>query len=111
MSWFRSWIVFGVMLSMSAGAAQADKFHAELSGDNEVPPVMTDTTGQGEVLFEGNRATIRLRVNDGVTIQQAHIHCAPAGVNGPVVAFLAGAQPAGLFTTIRIRWAGAKRKS
>ena len=58
----------------------------------------TDTTGKA--LFRLNKAEteieIQLHVNDGVRITQSHIHCAPAGVNGPIVVFLAGLHAAGL---------------
>ena len=82
-----------------AGMAHADEnFKATLSGDNEVPPVVTDTTGKAFIRL--NKAEteleIQLHVNDGVRITQSHIHCAPAGVNGPVVVFLAGNHAAGL---------------
>ena len=29
-------------------------------------------------------------MNDGVRVNQAHLHCAPRGVNGPVIIFVAG---------------------
>ena len=85
-----------------AGMANADElFKATLTGDQEVPPVgpvITDTTGKA--FFRLNKAEdeieIQLHVNDGVRITQSHIHCAPAGVNGPVVVFLAGLHGAGL---------------
>ena len=82
-----------------AGMANADElFKATLTGDQEVPSVITDTTGKA--FFMLNKAEteieIQLHVNDGVRITQSHIHCAPAGVNGPVVVFLAGLHAAGL---------------
>jgi hypothetical protein len=81
------------------GAANADElFKANLSGDEEVPPVVTETTGRA--LLRLNKAQteieIQLSVSDGVRITQSHIHCAPAGVNGPIVIFLAGLHAAGL---------------
>lgn len=81
------------------GMADADElFKATLTGDQEVPPVITDTTGKA--FFRLNKAEdeieIQLHVNDGVRITQSHIHCAPAGMNGPVVVFLAGLHAAGL---------------
>ncbi len=81
------------------GVANADEFFkATLTGDQEVPPVATDTTGKA--FFRLNKGEteieIQLHVNDGVRITQSHIHCAPAGVNGPIVIFLAGLHAAGL---------------
>lgn len=67
-------------------------FQAQLSGANEVPPVDTDTSGKAKIRFneEFTSAEFLLVIRDGQRITQAHIHCAPAGVNGPVIIFLAG---------------------
>jgi hypothetical protein len=81
-----------------APAAWADEtFKATLSGEQEVPPVITDATGKFnlQVNKTETEAEFSLRVNDGVRIRQAHLHCAPIGVNGPIVAFLAGDNAAG----------------
>jgi hypothetical protein len=69
-----------------------ETFKANLSGDQEVPPVETDTTGKFKLQLNKaeTEAEITLTVSDGVRIRQAHLHCAPAGANGPIVAFLAG---------------------
>jgi len=83
-----------VVASIAAAAnARADElFQARLSGDNEVPAVATDTTGHAEVLVSKGRtsAEYMLRVENGVRVTQSHFHCGPAGVNGPVIVFLAG---------------------
>ncbi|MGE0680837.1 MAG: CHRD domain-containing protein [Candidatus Binatia bacterium] len=65
-------------------------FLATLSGAQEVPGVVTDTIGKCKVKFnrEFSEAQFRLDVGKGMGVTQAHLHCAPAGVNGPVVAFL-----------------------
>lgn len=78
-------------LALSAPAF-ALEFTARLSGDEEVPPVATDTSGRFHIEFnrEKTKGEFQLRVEDGVRVTQAHIHCAPKGVNGPIVAFLAG---------------------
>jgi hypothetical protein len=72
--------------------ADDQKFEAELSGDNEVPPVVTATTGKVEIEFNGDetKAEFELEVRKGVRVRQAHIHCGARGVNGPIVVFLAG---------------------
>lgn len=79
-------------IAPTAVAADDYKFRAQLTGDNEVPAVETDTEGRAEVRFtsDGLEAAIRLEVRDGVRVTQAHLHCAPEGENGPIVAFLAG---------------------
>ena len=88
-------LVIAITYADRAGADEL--FKATLSGDEEVPPVATDTTGRA--LLKLNQAEteigFQLHVNDGVGIQQAHIHCAAVGANGPVVVFLAGFNQAG----------------
>ena len=39
--------------------------------------------------------SFKLIVAQGVLVTQAHIHCGPPGVNGPVVVFLFGLNSAG----------------
>lgn len=91
-------IGFGVVY-----AANELKFEADLSGAQEVTTpgggVDANTTGAVEVEFDRalTKAQFRLTVRDGTGIIQAHFHCASAGVNGPVVAFLFGpADPPGV---------------
>lgn len=73
------------------------KFKADLTGDQEVMPVQTDTTGEFEIEFNEDftKADFRLRVEDGKAVTAAHIHCGAAGQNGPIVAFLFGTIPGG----------------
>ena len=81
-----------VLCGAAATAWAGDTFKATLSGDQEVPPVATDTTGKFKLKLNKaqTEAEVTLSVKSGERIQQAHLHCAAAGVNGPVVAFLAG---------------------
>jgi hypothetical protein len=86
-------IVAAVTTLMVAGVVYAEgTFEATLVGTEEVPPVQTATKGKALVVFNADdtAASFRLQVRRGVRITQAHIHCAPQGVNGPIVAFLAG---------------------
>ena len=82
---------------MAANSGDDDReFKAVLSGANEVPtPIVTAASGKAE--FEVNRDQTKIKFE--LTIRNAtnilgaagaHIHCAPAGQNGVVVAFLAG---------------------
>ena len=88
--------------------AHADngKFEAELTGAEEVPAVVTDTTGEAkfDVNFDETEIEFELEIEDaeGILAGGAHLHCAPAGFNGPVVVFLAGAVPGGFDGEVQI---------
>lgn len=90
-------------LCLCGASAYADdglEFEAELSGDQEVPPVETEATGEAEfeVNEEFTEIKFKLKVKDTTGMlgaAGAHIHCAPAGENGPIVVFLAGMVPGG----------------
>jgi hypothetical protein len=70
-------------------------FRAHLSGDQEVHPVNTKATGQAifQLSKDGTSLSYKLIVANIENVTQAHIHFAPAGVNGPVVAWLYPAGP------------------
>lgn len=84
--------VIALLLTVSAAAAQTEQknFRASLKGRNEVPAV--DTNAQGEAIFKLNEAgdeiSYKLIAANIENVLQAHIHLAPAGVNGGVVVWL-----------------------
>jgi hypothetical protein len=94
--------------SIAYGQAGLD-FKAELTGSEEVPPVITATTGEAK--FEVNSAmtevAFELEIEDAQNIfgaAGAHIHCLPAGeTTGPVVVFLAGQVPGGFDGKVEIK--------
>jgi hypothetical protein len=75
--------------------AQPRTFVAPLSGAQEVPP--NDSLARGQAVFrvsaDGTSIHYRLIVANIENVTQAHIHLAPAGANGPVVAWLYPAAP------------------
>jgi hypothetical protein len=77
------------------------RFRTNLTGAQEVtdPPggVTTDTRGRAEVNFNRglSRATVEVIVNGGAGIILAHLHCASAGVNGPIAVTLFDIPPPG----------------
>ena len=99
----RNFAFVGAVAAMLAyaPAALADgfKFRTFPSGEQEVttPPggVDSDTSGDLKLRFDRalTQAKFSLRIFDGKGITQAHLHCAPAGVNGPIVAFLYNGAP------------------
>lgn len=76
----------GVVLRISSGKPLATNFRAHLSGEDEVPPV--DTQAQGQATFnlsaDATQLDFKLNVANIQDVVASHIHCAPAGVNGPV---------------------------
>ena len=85
-------VVVALLAAPSVAYGDGLKFEAELSGAQEVPEVVTDTTGEINAKFDDalTEVEFKLKVFDGVAVTQAHFHCGRAGENGPVVAFLFG---------------------
>lgn len=99
-------VLAGVALAQPENSFAEADFVAELSGANEVPPVVTDTTGEARFILDGDVLRFELEIEDATEIfgvAGAHIHCAPAGENGGIVAFLAGAVPGGFDGTVEIK--------
>lgn len=87
-------LVFG---SHAEGQDPAKNFVAHLDGGQEVPERQTTATGQATFRLsrDGTQLGYRLIVANIENVVASHIHLGPAGVNGPVVAFLFGAVPPG----------------
>jgi hypothetical protein len=94
-------VLLAVLVVTSASAtdvtARSRVGRAVLSGDEEVPP--RDTDARGRAIFrlsrDGSELTYVLIVARIENVVAAHIHVGAPGVNGPVVAFLAGPLPPG----------------
>ena len=85
--------LFFVFLNTSHAA----DFVANCAGANEVP--MRETRARGTAVFhvseDGTALHYKLVVANIDNVVAAHIHVAPAGSNGPVVAFLFSGAPPG----------------
>jgi hypothetical protein len=70
-------------------------YKATLSGDNEVPPVETDAIGNVMLKIDGAMTGLRYRIDvlHLKDVTAAHIHCGPAGANGPVGVTLFSGDP------------------
>ena len=93
---WRSLFLLIVLLATmgNPGIALADNrnFTAHLVGSEEVPARDTLATGQAffQLSKDGTELRYLLIVADIDNVVASHIHVGAAGVNGPVVAFLAG---------------------
>ena len=96
MSGFRlPWLVFAVLpLVATCGddepSGPATSFSAVLSGDEEVPAVVTSATGNATLEISGSAITYTITVANLLNPVVSHIHIAPEGVNGPVRLNLCG---------------------
>ena len=74
-------------LAQKEGEDAGRPLTAHLAGTNEVPSGDPDGSGHARVTLNQGRSRIcfDIEVEDIGTVVNAHIHAAPAGVNGPVV--------------------------
>ena len=88
--------VFSVVGLANAGKGTDLEFKTKLRGDNVAPtPVNTETHGKFKAKFKRGEIEFRLKLRDGFAAMSAHLHCAPEGQEGPIVARLAGSDNAG----------------
>lgn len=89
-----SLLIIAPVLAAEASSTQRN-FTAQLSGDEEVPAVDTQATGAAKFQLnkDGDELSYKLIVANIDKVSMSHIHLAPAGENGPVVAFLYNEAP------------------
>lgn len=76
----------GVVYRIAPVSKATKNFTAHLSGGEEVPPVATSAQGQAAFMFNADLSAMafKLVAANIENVVAAHIHCAPAGVSGPV---------------------------
>lgn len=86
-----------LVLALASSATAGESFVATLSGDDEVPARATPATGVAKFKLreDGSVLLYKINVENIENVVAAHIHCAPAGVNGPVGVTLFGGAPGG----------------
>ena len=73
-------------LTLQVAAQESEqKFIAELTGKEEVPPNQSPSTGFAWVKITNDEIRYEVNVTDMDKVNAAHIHLAEAGKNGPVV--------------------------
>ncbi|WP_256686159.1 ferritin-like domain-containing protein [Halococcus qingdaonensis] len=92
--------IVGAGDSGGGDAEVIEQSNVQLAGENEVPPVDTDATGEATLeLVEGSdgpKLQYELSVQNIENVTAAHIHLGNEGENGPVVAFLFGPKESGV---------------
>ena len=82
-------VVLAVSIVPSSFAAQK-RLRAELSGNEEVPPVKTNATGDFKLTIYKKELSYELNVDSIMNPTVAHIHKGKKGENGPPIAGLFG---------------------
>jgi hypothetical protein len=97
---FRLFVLLLILFSLAVAgsvAAQPETFTAHLSGGEEVPDNNSKATGQAVFKLRDDGLHYKVIVANIQNVTMAHIHVAPAGENGPIVAWLyPGGPPAQL---------------
>lgn len=88
-------VILTALMAVTPVTADSRNFRAHLSGSEEVPPVATHAQGQAvfQLSRDGTELSYTLIAANIYDVLQAHIHLAPAGVNGPVVVWLYPSAP------------------
>jgi len=62
------------------------EYETELSGENEVPPVETEASGEATMTLNeaGDELVYEIRVEDIEGVVAAHVHCGDSDENGPI---------------------------
>lgn len=88
-----SLLLFAAMLFVMPAYAEVLNLEATMDGSQEVPPVATTATGIGTFVLDTTAHTLSYSITfTGLTASAtaAHIHNAPAGINGAVIFPLIG---------------------
>jgi hypothetical protein len=87
--------VAGLVAVGVATAAVNGHWNAHATGDNEVPPNASRAQAQANLKLsaDGESLSYKLNVANIENVTQAHIHMAPSGTNGAIVAWLYPSAP------------------
>ena len=93
---------FSLLISAALVSVQGPSFVADLSGAEEAPPIDTGGSGLASFLLNpGSTAlTFEVMAANIRDVTASHIHCGPAGANGPIGVTLSEGAPgmvAGIF--------------
>ena len=94
-------LILSTALAVSTGFAAEKSFHAKLTGNNEVPSVKTEASGniKFELSSDGKVLSYKLEVKNIENTTAAHIHRGMKGKNGPpLVNLFSGPKKEGKFS-------------
>jgi hypothetical protein len=78
-------VFLGFSISAASLAVSAQSMKVNLTGAQEVPPVMTSASGVGSIMVGPDGSVSGTITTNGVEGTMAHIHEGAMGQNGPVI--------------------------
>jgi hypothetical protein len=72
-------------LTCASPLVAAQDVKVALSGNQEIPPVTTNASGNGTLVVAADRSVSGSVTVSGVSVTVAHVHEGAAGSNGPIV--------------------------
>lgn len=76
---------FAVLVAAYSASVASDEIKVVLSGNQEIPPVVTSASGIGTIAVGPDRSVTGSVTVSGMSATVAHIHEAAAGANGAIV--------------------------
>jgi len=77
--------IIGICIGFASLAVSAQSMKVNLTGAQEVPPVMTSASGVGSIMVGPDGSLSGTITTTGVEGTMAHIHEGAMGQNGPVI--------------------------
>jgi hypothetical protein len=84
-NYFFTKVALALCVGIASFCASAQSMKVNLSGSQEVPPVMTSASGVGVIMVTPDGSVSGTITTSGMEGTMAHIHEAPMGQNGPVI--------------------------
>lgn len=78
-------IALAIWLAGTAVGASSQEVKVTLSGNQEIPPVVTAASGTGTITVNTDRSLVGNVTITGMTVTVAHIHEGAAGTTGPII--------------------------
>ena len=76
-------LTFSALLALDVSAALGADIAVKLTGDQEVPPVVSSATGTGTIVIKADKTVSGSIKTNGIAGIMAHVHLAPK--NGPPI--------------------------
>jgi hypothetical protein len=78
-------LAISALLAAHVASAVGADIAVQLTGDQEVPPVVSSASGTGTIVIKDDKTVSGSIKTNGIAGIMAHVHLAPPGQNGPPI--------------------------